>query len=97
LRWLKHELGADDAARDRWYAHWIHEGFAALETMVGADFSHGSAPTLADVCLVPQVVNAQRYKVDLAPYPRISRVFETCMKVPAFERAHPKNHPAAAT
>jgi maleylacetoacetate isomerase len=97
LRWLKHDLGADDAARDRWMHHWIHEGFTALETMLveGAGFCHGEAPTLADICLVPQVVNAQRYKVDLSPYPRIRRVFDTCMKVAAFVRAHPKNHPAA--
>jgi maleylacetoacetate isomerase len=87
LRYLKHELGADDAARDRWYAHWIGEGFAALEQMVGAPFCHGNAPTLADICLVPQVINAQRYKVDLAPYPRIRRIFEECMKLPAFSQA----------
>jgi maleylacetoacetate isomerase len=97
LRWLKHDLDADDAARDRWMHHWIHEGFTALESMLveGAGFCHGEAPTLADICVVPQVVNAQRYKVDLSPYPRIQRVFDTCMKVPAFDRAHPKNHPAA--
>ena len=87
LRYLKHELGADDAARDRWYAHWITEGFAALEQMVGAPFCYGNAPTLADICLVPQVINAQRYKVDLAPYPRIRRIFDECMKLPAFSKA----------
>jgi maleylpyruvate isomerase len=91
LRYLKRELHADDAARDRWYAHWIEEGFSALEQMLpeAGAFCHGGTPTLADVCLVPQVVNAQRYKVDLAAYPRIRRIFEECMKLPAFERAHP--------
>jgi maleylacetoacetate isomerase len=91
LRYLKRELHADDAARDRWYAHWIGEGFSALEQMLPAAgaFCHGGSPTLADVCLVPQVANAQRYKVDLAAYPRIRRIFEECMKLPAFQRAHP--------
>jgi maleylacetoacetate isomerase len=90
LRYLKRELGADDAARDKWYAHWIHEGFAALEQRLPeGPFCFGKAPTLADVCLVPQVVNAQRYKVDLAGYPKIRHIFDECMKLPAFARAHP--------
>jgi maleylpyruvate isomerase len=91
LRYLKRELHADDAARDRWYAHWIGEGFSALEQMLPAAgaFCHGGSPSLADVCLVPQVANAQRYKVDLAAYPRIRRIYEECMKLPAFQRAHP--------
>jgi glutathione S-transferase len=55
--------------------------------MVSGPFCHGDAPTLADVCLVPQVVNAQRYKVELAPFPRIHGIFEECMKLPAFVRA----------
>jgi maleylpyruvate isomerase len=96
LRYLKRELNADDAARDRWYAHWIQEGFTALEQMLpetGA-FCHGGSPTLADVCLVPQVVNALRYKVDLAAFPRVRRIFDECMTLPAFVRAHPDNQPA---
>jgi len=90
LRYLKRELNADDATRDRWYAHWIQEGFTALEQMLpdSGSFCHGGAPTLADICLVPQVVNAQRYKVDLAPFPRVRRIFDECMKLPAFQRAH---------
>ncbi|MCA1829568.1 MAG: maleylacetoacetate isomerase [Myxococcales bacterium] len=99
LRYLSHELHADDAARDAWQAHWIREGFIALETMIPemADFCHGRSPTLADVFLVPQVVNAGRVKLDLSPFPRIQRVYDACMKLPAFDKAHPKNHPAAAT
>jgi len=73
------------------------EGFTALEALLpaGADFCFGSGPTLAEVFLVPQVVNAERVKLDLAPFPRIRRIFEACMKLPAFERSHPKNQPAA--
>jgi len=98
LRHLSHEMHADDAARDAWQQHWIREGFGALEKMIadGSDFCHGGAPTLADAFLVPQVVNAQRVKLDLSPFPRIERIYDACMKLPAFEKAHPKNHPAAA-
>ena len=97
LRYLSHELNADDAAREKWQQHWIGQGFSALETLLadGANFCHGSAPTLADVFLIPQVANAHRAKLDLAPFPRIQRVYDACMKLPAFEKSHPKNHPAA--
>ena len=98
LSYLEQELSASEQARDRWYGHWVREGFRSLEPMLGdpetGQFSHGDAPTLADVFLVPQVVNAQRFKVDLAGFPRVVRIFDRCMKLPAFERAHPTNHPA---
>ena len=98
LGYLDRELRLSEQARDRWYAHWVREGFRLLEPMLGdpetGEFSHGSAPTVADVFLVPQVVNAQRFKVDIADFPRVVRIFERCMKLPAFARAHPENHPA---
>jgi len=98
LRYLSHELKADEAAREAWLKHWIGEGFTAFEALIreGADFCHGDAPTLADVFLVPQVVNAERVKLELAPFPRIRRIFDACMKLPAFEKSHPRNHPAAS-
>lgn len=97
LRYLSHELKADDAARDAWHRHWIVEGFTALESLLpaGADFCFGSGPTLAEVFLVPQVVNAERVKLDLLPFPRLRRIFEACMKLPAFEKSHPENQPVA--
>ena len=98
LRYLKHEMNAGDPARDKWYQHWILEGFAALEKLLGqrpaGTFCHGDTPTLADVCLVPQVVNAQRYNVVLTPFPVLRGIFEECMKLPAFVRAHPDNRPS---
>jgi maleylacetoacetate isomerase len=97
LRYLSHELKADDAARETWQQHWIGEGFTALEALVpGGDYCFGNAPTLADVCLIPQVANAERVKLDLTPFPRIRRIHDACMKLPAFEKAHPRNHPAAS-
>ena len=94
LNYLEQELRLSEQARDRWYAHWVQEGFRALEPMLGdretGQFSHGDSPTVADVFLIPQVVNAQRFKVGLADFPRVVRIFDRCMKLPAFERAHPE-------
>jgi len=100
LGWLERELGADASARNRWYAHWVSEGLAAIERMLAArpgpgPCCLGEAPTLADVCLVPQVFNAWRYKVPVEPYPRILAVVERCMQLPAFDRAQPARQPGA--
>jgi maleylacetoacetate isomerase len=98
LRYLSRNLGQDEAGIQRWFNHWIIEGFNALERIMAEDgqtgaFCHGDEPGLADICLVPQVVNAQRYKLDMTPYPTIQRVFENCMKLDAFDRAHPSKQP----
>lgn len=97
LRYLSHELKADDAARDAWARHWISEGFDAIEKLLPerGDFCFGDGPTLADVFVVPQVVYAERVKLELTPWPRLRRIFEACMKLPAFEKSHPRNHPGA--
>jgi maleylpyruvate isomerase len=96
LRYLSHELKADDAAREKWYAHWVQEGFAALELVVAerGPFSFGDAVTMADVFLVPQMANALRYKVEVAAFPRVRRVYDACMKLPAFAKSHPDNRGA---
>lgn len=100
LRHLERDLGLDQARRDAWYRHWVAVGFTALEGMLAGRpetgaFCHGDAPGLADVFLVPQVVNAQRLDCDLAPYPTVRRIFERCMELDAFVRAHPRNTPDA--
>src|SRR5262249_26530937 len=72
LRYLKNELGQDQGKIDGWYHHWIHEGFTAVEALLGPGaYAFGNAVTLADVCLVPQVYNARRFKVSLDRYPKI--------------------------
>jgi maleylacetoacetate isomerase len=98
MTYLEAQLGLDATARDTWYKHWIREGFDAIEQQLAArpaKFCIGDAPTLADVCLVPQVANARRVKLDLAPWPRIRAVNEACLALPAFDRARPEVQPDA--
>ena len=96
LRYLKNELGQDQAKIDAWYHHWILEGFEALEAMVaGGRYAFGDAVTLADVCLVPQVTNARRLKVPLERFPKIVAIDAACARLPAFEKARPENQPDA--
>src|SRR5713101_6487573 len=84
LRYLTHSLGQDEAAIANWYNNWIDAGFQAFERLLVEDartgtFCHGAAAGLADITLVPQVVNAERYRLDLARYPRITRIYQSCM------------------
>jgi maleylacetoacetate isomerase len=96
LRYLKYELGQDQAKIDRWYNHWILEGFEALEAIVGpGPYTFGSIVTLADICLVPQVYNARRLKVPLDRFPKLVAIDAACAKLAAFERARPENQPDA--
>jgi maleylacetoacetate isomerase len=100
LRYLAKPLGHDEQTIGVWFNHWIATGFESLEALLAEDeqtgaFCHGDAPGLADICLVPQWFNAQRYKLDMTPYPTIARIFETCMKHEAFENARPEKQPDA--
>jgi maleylpyruvate isomerase len=96
LRYLKYELGQDQAKIDEWYHHWILEGLTALELMVGpGPYAYGDAVTLADTCLVPQVYNARRLKVPLDRFPKLVAIDAACAKLAAFERARPENQPDA--
>lgn len=98
LHYLESELGQDKAQSLAWYRHWIARGFSALEAYLAAapaQFCCGEAPSLADLCLVPQVYNARRFECALDAYPHILRVDETCMKLDAFAAAAPENHAPA--
>ncbi|GGK42942.1 maleylacetoacetate isomerase [Salinarimonas ramus] len=96
MGWLRERLGADDAAVNAWYAHWITQGFAALERMIApAPFAFGPQPTLADLHIVPQVFNARRFSVPLEAFPKIRAVDEACAAHPAFAAAAPQNQPDA--
>jgi len=99
LKQLK-QLGIDDASRQDWQRHWIGEGFGALERMLSSDpargrFCHGDSPTLADICLVPQMANARRAGLDLAPFPTLLAIEEAAYRLPAFVAARPENQPDA--
>jgi maleylacetoacetate isomerase len=98
LRYLTHSLGHDETAIATWYNHWIDAGFQAFERLLVSDprtgaFCHGEAPGVADIALGPQVVNAERYRLDLAPYPTIARIHQSCMALEAFAAAHPERQP----
>jgi maleylacetoacetate isomerase len=96
LRYLKNELGLDQAKIDAWYHHWILEGFAAIETMIApGPYCFGRDVTLADICLVPQVTNARRLKVPLDRFPGIVAVDAACTRLSAFDAARPENQPDA--
>ncbi len=92
LKYLKGPLALSEDQKDEWYRHWVAEGLAALEEMARARagaFLFGNDPTLADVCLVPQLYNARRFSVPLEPYPTLRRADETASAHPAFAAAHP--------
>lgn len=100
MQHLEREFGATPAAREAWMRHWMGEGFRAFEALLASSPAtglccHGDTPTLADACLVPQVYNASRFGLDLAPFPAIRRINDHCLLLPAFESARPENQPDA--
>ena len=100
LNYLTGTLGATDAQKNGWYRYWCDVGLEALETRLAREpatgtFCHGELPTIADICLVPQLANARRVDLDLAPFPTLMRIESACMAVPAFADAAPAKQPDA--
>jgi maleylacetoacetate isomerase len=98
LEYLLHTLGVSPQQKDGWYKYWIDVGFEALETQLSREretgrFCHGAAPSLADVCLVPQLANARRMSVDLSPYPTLTRIEAECLALAPFASAAPERQP----
>ena len=98
LKYLKNELDEPQEGIDAWIAHWIQEGFAALEVLIdrhGDGFAFGATPTIADCFVIPQVFNAERFSVDLTNFPKIRTVADRARALPAFAAAHPDRQPGA--
>lgn len=108
LTYLTRKLGLDEAQRIAWYNHWVMEGLRSYERRLAdleaqrkrvglppSVYSYGDTPTLADCCLVPQIVNGQRFGLQYDGIPRTLAVFERCMQLEAFQRAHPQRCPDA--
>jgi maleylacetoacetate isomerase len=100
LQYLKRRFGISEEQKSEWYQHWIDVGFSSLESRLKSeprvgDYVFGSIPTIADLCLVPQVWNARRFEIPLNRYPIISRLTANAMKLDAFRQADPAAQPDA--
>jgi maleylacetoacetate isomerase len=99
LRYLKSEFGQEQDGLVAWCRHWIAPGLAACEALLAREpegrFAFGDAPGLAEICLIPQMLSADRFGLDLAPYPRLRALRERCEALPAFADAHPSKQPDA--
>jgi maleylacetoacetate isomerase len=100
IAYLTGTLGVSEEQKNGWYKYWIDTGFEALETRLAREpstgrFCHGAAPTIADICLVPQMANARRVDFDFAPYPTLRRIEAACIALPGFANAAPAQQPDA--
>ena len=100
LNYLKQTLQQEQEAVDAWYRHWVKEGFGALEIQArqhsaGGRYLYGDAVSMADTCLVPQLFNARRFKVDVSSYPTLVAIGTHLESLPAFAAARPEVQPEA--
>lgn len=96
LDYLKTAMRQEQDAINAWYHHWVNAGFEAIEGLIDpAPYACGSEVSLADLCLVPQVYNARRFKVPMEKFPKIVRVDQACLALACFDRARPENQPDA--
>lgn len=98
LQYLKNDCGLEQT--NTWYAHWIHQGFAALEQMAqrsNTEFMNADYPCISDICLVAQIYNANRFNVPLDAYPRLLTINHQCLKLAAFSKAQPEAQEDANT
>jgi maleylpyruvate isomerase len=100
LKYVKNTLNAGEEGKDTWYRHWCKTGLEAVEAQVtrhgrAGKFCLGDTPTLADVCLVPQWFNAQRFNTDLSGCPTLAAIVANCLQLKAFDDATPAKQPDA--
>lgn len=100
LKYIQEELGADERAKLAWYRHWVEKGLAAVEDLVvrarpadGGPYTFGGTPTLADICIVPQLFNARRFDCDTSACPSLLEIDRAMADLPAVQAAHPHNQP----
>lgn len=98
LSYLKKQLSITDSDKNAWYQHWITEGFKALEAILlsnnsNGKFCFGNQATMADICLIPQVYNAQRFNCPLDDFPLINKIYAHCLTLDAFKKASPEAQP----
>lgn len=96
--YLKGVLDIDDTARQSWYQHWVTDGLAAIESRLTASghdspYCYGNSPSLADLCLIPQIYNAIRFECDISNFTTLARIYSNCMALEAFSNAAPENQP----
>ena len=101
LRYLVHEMHVSDDDKNRWYRHWAESGLATVERQLAGHaatgrYCHGDTPTLADIVLVPQIFNAQRFDCRLDHVPTVMRIFAACMELDAFVSTQPSACPDAS-
>ncbi|MGF1715603.1 maleylacetoacetate isomerase [Photobacterium chitinilyticum] len=92
LNYLHSEFGVNQNEKMIWYHHWLSRGFQTLEALLSSDTHHfccGDTPTMADICLLPQIYNARRFGFDVGPYPTLLRIEQHCLHLEAFVHAHP--------
>ncbi len=99
LGYLRKTLGVSEEQKNAWYRHWVETGLATVEAMLAdsrtGTYCHGETPTLADICLVPQIFNAQRFDCRLDQLPTVMRIHERCLALPAFASSAPALQPDA--
>jgi maleylpyruvate isomerase len=98
--YLTDTLELSEQQKTDWIQHWLGLGLQAIEALLaehptGGQFCHGGRPTIADICLVTQVTPAKTFNCPLDAYPRVMRVYDTCIAIPAFADAHPSKQPDA--
>jgi maleylpyruvate isomerase len=93
LNYLQSEMNFSEDQKMQWYRHWIESGLAPIEQMLSdGKFCFGSTPTIADICLIPQIFNAIRFKCDVSFFSKIMSIYEECLKLDEFDRATPENN-----
>jgi maleylacetoacetate isomerase len=98
LQYLSNECKLQALEKDSWYSHWIVEGFKVLEQQVAAVpslYCFGDNISMADVCLIPQIYNANRFNIPMDDFPNLLRINKKCLENEAFHKALPENQPDA--